>query len=353
MLALASENESLKIQLAKLIVENENLLRKIPKTKNDSKQTGIKMNFRASFLRQNKQKDEFAYYTGLTKDQFTSFYDFLIPQRVQGLPFTMSKTVGSQKHMTMEDQLLLVMVKLRQNFDFAHIGNLFSISQQDASALFNNWIQYMFFRCSSVSWWPHRDTIIEMMPENYRKEFPNTLVIIDGTEFKIQRPSSLTRQSQCYSDYKSSNTLKALVGIEPRGGVIFASMLFTGAISDKEITIQSGFLKTVENLKAEGKVIDGDGIMVDKGFRIENEVENIGLKLNIPPFARSGAQFSTAEIKQTEKIARHRVHVERAIARIKAYKILSHTIDLSLFGCINQIWVVCSFITNFMNFLIK
>lgn len=87
--------------------------------------------------------------------------------------------------MTMIDQLLMVMVKLRQNFDFVHIGKLFSISQQDASGIFKSWIEYMFFRCSSVSIWPHRDTIIEMMPENFKKEFPTTLVIIDGTEIKI------------------------------------------------------------------------------------------------------------------------------------------------------------------------
>lgn len=194
-----------------------------------------------------------------------------------------------------------------------------------------------------------------MMPENFRKEFPTTLVIIDRTELKIQRPCSMTRQSQCYSDYKSCNTVKGLVGIEPRGGVIFAAMLFTGSISDSDLTEKSGFLTTLKNLKAEGKIKDNDGIMVDKGFRIEKQLEEIGLKLNIPPFActGSGSQMSSSEIKMTEKIARHRVHVERAIARIKSYKILSHRFDLSLFGSINQIWFVCCFATNFVNLLIK
>jgi len=42
---------------------------------------------------------------------------------------------------------------------------------------------------------------------------------------------------------KSCTTLKGLVGIDPRGSIIFASMLFSGAISDNEITQQSGFLK--------------------------------------------------------------------------------------------------------------
>ena len=67
-------------------------------------------------------------------------------------------------------------------------------------------------------------------------------VIIDCTEFKIQKPSSLNPQSQCYSDYKSCTTLKGLVGVDPRGSIIFSSMLFTGSISDKDITISSGFI---------------------------------------------------------------------------------------------------------------
>lgn len=70
------------------------------------------------------------------------------------------------------------------------------------------------------------------MPESYENDFPNTLVIIDCTELKVQKPSSLHRQSQRYSNYKSSTTLKGLVGVDPRASVIFSSLLFTGSISD-------------------------------------------------------------------------------------------------------------------------
>lgn len=186
MLALVAENERLKQQIAKLILDNEDLVRKVP-VKNNLPSESFKMSFGVSMLQNNKKKDEFIYYTGLTNEQFTTFYDFLVPPRVQELPFDVLKKISVQKKMTMIDQLLMVMVKLRQNFDFVHIGKLFSISQQDASGIFKSWIEYMFFRCSSVSIWPHRDTIIEMMPENFKKEFPTTLVIIDGTEIKIQR----------------------------------------------------------------------------------------------------------------------------------------------------------------------
>lgn len=168
---------------------------------------------------------------------------------------------------------------------------MFQISQQDANMIFKGWIQYMYIHCGSLSIFPHRYTKIKMMPERFRQEFPTTMVIIDGTEIKIQGPSSMTRQkSQCYSDYKSCNTLKGLVGIEPGGGIIFASMLFNSSISDKELTVKSGFLSTLKKLKECGKVCDGDSVMVDKGFK--NEIEEIGLRINILPFSRGGSQFS-------------------------------------------------------------
>ena len=93
--------------------------------------------------------------------------------------------------------------------------------------------------------------------------------------------------------------------------------------------------------------------MADKGFNIEADVESIGLKLNIPPFAHSGKQMNQHDALYTKKIAMHRVHVERAIRRIKSFKILSGRIPLSMMSIVNQIWYVCSFLTNFMPQCIK
>ncbi|KAK0151972.1 hypothetical protein N1851_006671 [Merluccius polli] len=73
------------------------------------------------------------------------------------------------------------------------------------------------------------------MPAKFKEQFPNTFAILDGTELKIEKPRSLVLQSQTYSTYKSTNTLKSLVACDPRGAVIYVSALFTGSISDKEI----------------------------------------------------------------------------------------------------------------------
>lgn len=76
------------------------------------------------------------------------------------------------------------------------------------------------------------------MPEKFKQDFPSTIVMLDGTELKLEKPSWL---SQVHSDYTSC-TLKGLVGIHPCGSFIFISTSFSGAISDKEITVQRGLL---------------------------------------------------------------------------------------------------------------
>ncbi|XP_059902695.1 uncharacterized protein LOC132453776 [Gadus macrocephalus] len=57
--------------------------------------------------------------------------------------------------------------------------------------------------------------------------------------------------------------------------VTFVSSLFTGSISDPELTERSGLLDLLE---------PGDGCMADKGFTIEKPLADRGATLIIPPF---------------------------------------------------------------------
>ena len=94
------------------------------------------------WLSQMKKKN-YKYYTGFTKEQFDAVYIFLVPTDED--PIKWSRTVKGSKSLSTTDQLLLVLIKLRQNFDFQHISHLFNISSQDSSAIFTQWINYMFF----------------------------------------------------------------------------------------------------------------------------------------------------------------------------------------------------------------
>ena len=69
-----------------------------------------------------------------------------------------------------------------------------------------------------------------------------------------------------FSNYKNNNTFKGLIGISPSGAITFVSSLFSGSISDKELTRQSGLLALL------------DSIMADRGLDIEADLIPLGVK---------------------------------------------------------------------------
>ena len=125
-------------------------------------------------------------------------------------------------------------------------------------------------------------------------------------------PSSLQLNGELFSSYKHHTTLKGLLGISPGGAITFISQLYTGSISDKEIVRRSGLLDLPFK--------DKDSIMADKGFAI-SDLLPLGVSLNLPPFLGGSNQIPAEDVVQTQEIASLRIHIERAINKIKK---LSH-----------------------------
>ena len=88
-----------------------------------------------------------------------------------------------------------------------------------------------------------REVLQYDVPDSLKKLLPNVTVLVDGTEFEMERPSALDSQSACYSSYKSRSTMKSMLGITPSGVLCFVSDLYPGSTSDKEITVLSVFLE--------------------------------------------------------------------------------------------------------------
>lgn len=265
------------------------------------------------------------------------------------VPVVSNSYTFSNHTLSVEDEFLLVMMKLRMGLTNMDLTIRFNISESTVSKILITWINFLYVRLGQLKIWPHRNIIINNMPNSFKEMYPNNIVIIDCTELKIQCPSALVMQSQSYSSYKSTNTLKGLVGIEPNGGFIFVSQLYTGSISDKEIVKRSGFLEILKKKIEVEEILDQDSVMADKGFEIVKELADIGLNLNIPPFLKNKPQFNLDEVIQTQSIARHRIHVERAIGKVRNFAIFQSKFPISLLGSVNQIWTVCCLLSNFMD----
>ncbi len=104
------------------------------------------------------------------------------------------------------------------------------------------------------------------------------------------------------------------------------------------MTRQSGILELLE---------PGDSIMADKGFDIEEYLIPLGVKLNIPPFLRGKTQFDHSEVVVTRRVASLRIHVERAMERIKNFHIYDRTLPVTITGIADRMFFVCCFLSNF------
>ena len=96
------------------------------------------------------------------------------------------------------------------------------------------------------------------------------------------------------------------------------------------------------------EVLDGDSIMADKGFDIEEDLQKLGVKLNIPPLLKDKDKFDESKVIKTQTIAKHRTHVERVIGKVRNFLIFRSKLPVSVLGMVNQIWTVCCLVTNFM-----
>ncbi|CAN8026773.1 unnamed protein product [Ixodes persulcatus] len=292
------------------------------------------------------------FYTGLLSyGDFMKLWQFLAPgENGENIKFWSTTysgkatNAGRRPILSSREQLFLLLVRLRLGLFEKDLAYRFRVSMATVSKVCITWISYMYVHLAQLDLWLPRAAVDDAMPPAFKEQYSSTRVILDATEVQCEASSSLVLQSSTFSSYKSTNTFKGLIGISPDGTVTFVSQLFTGSISDKECVEKSGFLKLPFD--------DGDSIMADKGFKIEDDLKKINVRLNIPPFLRKG-HFTSEEVKETEAIASLRIHVERRIQRIKNFNIFDRPISISIAPVASEMWSVCAILSNFQSPLIK
>ena len=125
----------------------------------------------------------------------------------------------------------------------------------------------------------------------------------------------------------------------PSGAITFISKLYSGCISDQNIVEKSGFLDYIN---------PNDDVMADRGFNIRHLLLPKGATLNIPSFTH-GNRLSKKAVKRSRKIATVRIHVERAIRRMKTFRILCGIIPIKLRFQLDQIITIVAVLCNLQN----
>lgn len=299
-----------------------------------------------------KDNSMLMFYTGFMSFAiFSAFFDFIKPaaNSMTSYYYRMSETrnpniLGRQRNMLLIDELFMFLCRLKCGLLEQDLAVRFNCHLSTVSRKIITWTNFLYFALGGINIWPSREQIHNKMPDCFRSLYPRTRVIIDCTEIKTERPSSLVLGSQCYSAYKSAHTWKGLVGIAPHGALSFVSSLYTGSISDVEITKLCGLIDLLER---------GDSVMADKGFTLKKVLEGTGIDVNTPPFLMSQGQFTPQEVEETQTIAKLRIHIERHIRRVKEFHLFDGIIPLSMVGSLNQIWTVANMLTLFRGPLIK
>ena len=234
--------------------------------------------------------------------------------------------------------VFLTLVKLKMNPPFAFLAGSFRIASSTAKKYFAVIIAVFHIMMEPFIKWFDSDSIKDNLPKVFYP-YPNTVAVIDCTEFPTEMPSCLVCRNRLYSTYKSRHTAKLLLAVTPSGVIIVVGNLFGGRAGDKSMFAQSSILK---------KCLPGEALMVDRGFQIKDLCLPVGVEVIQPPFKPKNRRFDFDEAQCGIQIARARIHIERVNARIKEFAILQK-IPTSLFDMIDEIVFVICGLVNLQN----
>ena len=197
---------------------------------------------------------------------------------------------GRARKLDLQDELFLTLCKLRHDFPESDLASRFHISQPTVSTIFRTCVLYLYHTFKELNFWPSCEHVSHCMSDVLKQKYPNTRVIMDATEFPIEKPNHPDLQSATWSSYINRNTFKLLVGCTPNGALSFISDIYGGRISDKELSKRSWLMKMVEK---------GDAFMAYRGFELDDLLPQ-GVRCNIPPFC---VQLEPEEVLTTRHIS--------------------------------------------------
>ncbi|XP_040894432.1 uncharacterized protein LOC121182145 [Toxotes jaculatrix] len=288
------------------------------------------------------------FYTGF-KDYNTlkAFYLVLqpTPETIGNWSQVLKKTEDSTvdagfqaQHLCLFDQLFLFLCFVRRGFFPIDMSKRLLVSEDIVLTTCITWCHYLFFMLGTLPIWPSRRAVDKLMPPFFTATFPKTRVVLDLIEIHIQLATCTVNSSH----HKGSTTLKSLVGITPSGSVSFVSSVFTASISDKDVIRESGILNLLE---------PGDEVMADKSLEIKEILDGIGVNLVSLTFLGPNEQLNQDDITHTRTSGRLKIHVQKAISRIKEYHVFDD-VPSTLCASVNQLWTACALLTNFQGPLI-
>lgn len=208
----------------------------------------------------------------------------------------------------------LVLMKVKQDRKLSFLADDFGISRSYAGKLFARYVPVLANALGQLIKWPSDEIIERHLPLAFKARFRSVSAIVDCLEIEIEKPGSVLQQACSWSQYKGCNTLKYFISITPNGLISFVSCGYGGRTSDMQVIQDCGFLAHLK---------PGMSVIADEGFKaIESVMNQTGCTLVRPHSIVTGTVHDAAQVLWSKQVASLRIHVERAIRRVREFDML-------------------------------
>ena len=187
-----------------------------------------------------KKPKQFQYLCGLSIDQFNIILNCAAPY-VHLIPYPDCAGSHERRSTDIATELLSVLMICRHGLHQGIMAFILEKSTATMQRIFIGWVIFLATIFNEIELKPTSGFLLQKMPKSFVETGHGlTDLVIDATEFKFQSASNFELNSIMFSNYKNTQTGKALIGISPHGSGILFSDIYPGSISDSEITEKSG-----------------------------------------------------------------------------------------------------------------
>lgn len=207
---------------------------------------------------------------------------------------------------------------LRQYFTQEMAGLLFKVHARTYIRIVRRTINCLAAALEGEIKWPTDEEFAKIV-EAWNKVLPdgmkNCVCVVDGSEWRIQRPKE---QAKYYSAKKKQHSINTLFVVLLGGEIIYRTPYAKGAHDQREWNAHNIREKFI------GKSY---GIMGDGGFYFNRAEDTVEIKAAKPHKREQGKELTDDQKKFNRKLSQYRVVVENVIGQVLTSDKISYTIS--------------------------
>ncbi|CAH3177903.1 unnamed protein product [Porites evermanni] len=156
--------------------------------------------YKFSLERFSMDNDSIKFCTGFVSYQYlVTFYEIVKPS-AESMQYCYTSSMSSNpppggRTMVLIGELFLFLLRIRLGLLQQDLAHRFNVHESTVSRKVITYANYLYFFLGAQPIWPSKEAVQKHLPQEFRVRYPNTRVVIDCMEIRVQVPSSLLLQS--------------------------------------------------------------------------------------------------------------------------------------------------------------